>query len=53
VTRLEELRAGATEQWLKVRLGLGDHATVVADAERAVSEYPLREGFWGALMLAQ
>jgi hypothetical protein len=27
--------------------------TVVADAERAVSEFPLREGFWAALMLAQ
>jgi predicted ATPase/class 3 adenylate cyclase len=53
VTRLEELRAGAVERWLGVRLGLGDHLTVVADAERAVSEFPLREGFWAELMLAQ
>ena len=53
VTRLGELRAGAVEEWLGVRLGLGDHGTVVADAERAVSEFPLREGFWAALMLAQ
>jgi predicted ATPase/DNA-binding SARP family transcriptional activator/class 3 adenylate cyclase len=52
VSRLEELRAGAVEQWLGVRLALGDHGTVVADAERAVSEFPLREGFWSALMLA-
>jgi predicted ATPase/DNA-binding SARP family transcriptional activator/Tfp pilus assembly protein PilF len=53
VTRLEELRAGALEQWLGVRLGLGDHATVIADAERAVSDFSLREGFWATLMLAQ
>jgi predicted ATPase/class 3 adenylate cyclase len=52
VTRLEELRAGAVERWLGVRLGLGDHISVVADAELAVSEFPLREGLWAALMLA-
>jgi predicted ATPase/DNA-binding SARP family transcriptional activator/class 3 adenylate cyclase/Tfp pilus assembly protein PilF len=53
VTHLEEMRVGALEQWLGVRLALGDHGSVVADAERAVNEYPLREGFWAALMLAQ
>jgi predicted ATPase/class 3 adenylate cyclase/Tfp pilus assembly protein PilF len=52
VARLEELRGRAMEQWLEVRLGLGDHGTVVADAERAVNEFPLREGLWAALMFA-
>jgi predicted ATPase/DNA-binding SARP family transcriptional activator/Tfp pilus assembly protein PilF len=51
-TRLEELRAGATEAWLSVRLELGDHTSVVPDAESAVSDHPLQEGLWAALMLA-
>jgi predicted ATPase/DNA-binding SARP family transcriptional activator len=52
VARLEDLRAGAVERLLEVRLGLGDHRTVGGEAERAVSEFPLREGLWSALMLA-
>jgi predicted ATPase/DNA-binding SARP family transcriptional activator len=51
-TRLGELRAGATEDWLNLRLELGDHASVVADAELVVAATPLREGLWAALMLA-
>jgi predicted ATPase/DNA-binding SARP family transcriptional activator/Tfp pilus assembly protein PilF len=49
--RLEEIRAGATEDWLGARLELGDHQGVVAEAKRAVAEFPLREGFWAVLML--
>jgi predicted ATPase/DNA-binding SARP family transcriptional activator/Tfp pilus assembly protein PilF len=49
--RLDEMRAGATEGWLGARLELGDHHGVVAEATRAVAEFPLREGFWAALML--
>jgi predicted ATPase len=51
-TRLGELEAGATEDWLNLRLELGDHASVVADAESAVAATPLREGLWAALMAA-
>jgi predicted ATPase/DNA-binding SARP family transcriptional activator len=52
VARLDELRAGALERWLEVRIGLGDHRTVVAEAGRAVSAFPFREELWSALMLA-
>ena len=51
-TRLEELRAGAIETWLEARLELGEHQEVVALAEAAVAEHPLREAVWGSLMLA-
>ena len=50
--RLGELRAGALEAWLTVRLELGQHTAVVSQAEAAVSEHPLQEGLWAALMLA-
>jgi DNA-binding SARP family transcriptional activator len=50
--RLEELRRFAAEQLLESRLALGEHEQVVADAEVAVEENPLREQRWATLMLA-
>ena len=50
--RLEELRLGATETWLEARLELGEHQEVVALAEMAVADHPLREQMWAYLMLA-
>ncbi len=51
-TRLEELHLGAIETWLEARLELGQHQEVVASAEAAIVDHPLREGIWGYLMLA-
>jgi predicted ATPase/class 3 adenylate cyclase len=50
--RLEELRLGALESWLGARLELGEHHEVVALAEAAIADHPLRENVWGWLMLA-
>ncbi|MFZ0666536.1 MAG: BTAD domain-containing putative transcriptional regulator [Acidimicrobiales bacterium] len=50
--RLEELRRVATEHLLQARLAFGEHEWVVADAEVAVDENPLREQRWAILMLA-
>ena len=51
-TKLEEQRLDAFEGLLKARLLLGDRQRVVAQAEQAVREHPLREELWGILMLA-
>jgi predicted ATPase/DNA-binding SARP family transcriptional activator len=50
--RLDGLRAAAVQDWLDLRLELGDHAGVVADAEAAVAQLPFQEGLWASLMLA-
>jgi DNA-binding SARP family transcriptional activator len=50
--RLEELRLGAEEVLLDARLALGQNEEVVAAAEAAVAQCPLREQFWGHLMKA-
>jgi predicted ATPase/DNA-binding SARP family transcriptional activator len=52
VTRLAERRHGALDDLLRARLELGHHREVVADAEQAVDEEPLREERWASLMLA-
>ena len=49
---LEELRRVVEEDLVDAKLQLGEHATVVADAERGVAAEPLRERRWGQLMLA-
>jgi DNA-binding SARP family transcriptional activator len=41
--RLGEQRAGAEEDLFQARLGLGEHAALVADLEAAVAAEPLRE----------
>jgi predicted ATPase/DNA-binding SARP family transcriptional activator len=50
--RLEELRAAVLEAWLDARLTLGESGEVVAEAEAAVAEHPLREGLWAKLISA-
>jgi predicted ATPase/DNA-binding SARP family transcriptional activator len=50
--RLEELRLGVVEDLIEARLALGEHAVLVPELETLVSEHPLRERLWGALMLA-
>ena len=51
-TRLAESRRGVEEQLFDARLGLGEHAVLVADLDAAVAAEPLREKRWGQLMLA-
>ena len=51
-TRLNELCLSAHDDLLDVRLALGRHGDVVAHAEAAVKEQPLRERRWATLMLA-
>jgi len=50
--RLEELRAATLEGWLEARLALGETGEVVAEAEAAIAEHPLREGLWAKLISA-
>ena len=50
--RLEELRRGAEEDLVEARLTLGEHLTVVAEAEALVAAEPLRERRWAQLMMA-
>jgi DNA-binding SARP family transcriptional activator len=45
-TRLEELRLVGVEDRARVRLALGEHATVAAELEPLVSQHPLREDLW-------
>ena len=51
-TNLDELRLSATELWLDARLELGSDPSLVGELERLVRDQPLREHFWGQLMLA-
>jgi predicted ATPase/DNA-binding SARP family transcriptional activator len=53
IARLEALRLQALEDRLEADLALGRHGDVVAELEMLVAEHPLRERFWGQLMLAQ
>lgn len=50
--RLEELRSNSVDQMLRARLAAGQHEEVVAEAEAAVAEQPLREQRWATLILA-
>jgi predicted ATPase/DNA-binding SARP family transcriptional activator len=50
--RLEELRAAALEGWLEARLAIGEGGEVIAEAEAAVGQYPLREQLWARLITA-
>ena len=51
-SRLEELRAGALEELMGMRLSLGQHRELVTPLERAVADFPLREQLTAHLMLA-
>ncbi len=50
--RLDEFRAVVMEGWLEARLALGQANEIIADAEIAVAEHPLREGPWASLITA-
>ncbi|HEV8064298.1 MAG TPA: BTAD domain-containing putative transcriptional regulator, partial [Acidimicrobiales bacterium] len=50
--RLEEEKAATLESWLQARLELGDSHELIAPAESAVAEHPLREGLWAKLITA-
>ena len=53
IARLEALRLQAVEDRLEADLALGRHGDAGAELEALVAEHPLRERFWGQLMLAQ
>ena len=52
ITRLDELRLGATEDRIDVDLALGRATELVPELEQLVSAHPLRERLRGQLMLA-
>jgi DNA-binding SARP family transcriptional activator len=52
ITRLEEERLGALEEWVDAELELGNHAALVPELEELVARHPLRERLWAQLMLA-
>jgi predicted ATPase/DNA-binding SARP family transcriptional activator len=52
IARLEDLRLSAFEEWIDAELALGRHDDVLGDIERLTGEHPLRERFYGQLMLA-
>jgi DNA-binding SARP family transcriptional activator len=52
IARLDELHLIGFELSMDARLALGEHAELVPELERLVSEHPLRERLWGQLMVA-
>jgi len=51
--RLIEIRSTIDEELAEVRLDLGEHRSLIADAERLVRSEPLREVRWAVLARAQ
>lgn len=51
-TRLTELRAVASSEWVDVRLQAGETSELIADLEGLVAEHPWRELFTEQLMVA-
>jgi DNA-binding SARP family transcriptional activator/WD40 repeat protein len=52
IKRLGEMRVTATETRIEADLALGRAGELVPELESLVRDYPLRERFWGQLMLA-
>ena len=52
IARLEALRLQAVEDRLDVDIALGRHAEATVLLDALVARHPLRERFWGQLMLA-
>ncbi len=50
LTRIEEMRAVAVDECLRVRLRLGDYAPLVAELRARLIEDPLREDLWQMLV---
>jgi DNA-binding SARP family transcriptional activator/ABC-type transport system substrate-binding protein len=49
---LQELQTTALEQRIDADLACGRHAELIGELESLVARHPLRERFWGQLMLA-
>ena len=52
VSRLEELRLSALEDWAQAELEVGGHARIASELEQIVRRHPLRERLRALLMLA-
>jgi DNA-binding SARP family transcriptional activator len=52
ISRLDEARLAALEDWTDAELLLGEHATMVGELEALVREHPRRERLRAQLMLA-
>ncbi len=52
VSRLNDLRVRALEARIDADLATGRHRDVASELRRLTDEFPLREPFWGQLMLA-
>lgn len=52
IQRLGEMRVNAIETRIQADLALGRDGELIGELESLVREYPLRERFWGQLMLA-
>ncbi|HEX6596594.1 MAG TPA: AfsR/SARP family transcriptional regulator, partial [Acidimicrobiales bacterium] len=52
IARLSELRLATLEDRIEADLALGRHAELAGELQQLVGEQPLRERFWGQLMLA-
>ena len=52
IERLEEIRLAAVDQRVEAELALGRHMQLVGELEELVAAHPLREHFYGQLMLA-
>ncbi len=52
IARLEEMRLLCVENRIGADLLLGRHREVVGELRELTTEYPMREGFWGQLMVA-
>lgn len=52
LTALDQLRLGAHEDLLALRLRLGEHRLLVPEIRTLISDHPTREGLWALLMRA-
>ena len=52
LTRLEEARLTATEEWVEAELAAGHHSDMVSELDALCLSHPLRERLWAARMLA-
>jgi len=53
VARLEALRVVAYEAWAEASLAAGRHREILPDLRRIAEDYPLLEGLWASLIVAE